>query len=116
MDRLALVTDTCSHQAGLLVLIACFKDRELTHTQSIYSLLGLRIPCHSRWYPGVPIPPPSEIFLPTDAHTRYADHLFNYLGFLRSFVGGKVSTLSLGNKKGRAMVDPASDAADFPSG
>jgi len=46
MDRLALVTDTCSHQAGLLVLIACFKDRELTHIQSISILLGLRIPCH----------------------------------------------------------------------
>ena len=84
MDRLALVTDTCSHQAGLLVLIACFKDRELTHIQSIYSLLGLRIPCQSRRQPGVPLSPPSEIFLPTNGSARYAYQNHNYFILLRN--------------------------------
>jgi hypothetical protein len=60
------------------------------HIQSISIPFDLRDSCRFLRLPDLLQSLAPAIILPTNAPGGYGDHIFNYLGFLRSFVGGKL--------------------------
>jgi hypothetical protein len=89
-ELIRLESDYVAHCPDL-VLITKPKIFQSSSISIIFDPKGF---CHSRRYPGVLRPPPSEIFLPTKGSARYAYQIDNYFKLLRNArYSGKMSAI-----------------------